>query len=229
LEHIIRFTKTERIQHILLFLSIIVLGITGFSLKYSDTSFGRWLIQFEGGIQSRGILHRISAVVLTGTACWHFLYILFSRLGHHDFMEMMWRKKDGNDFIISLRNLFSRLEKHISYNKFTYWQKIQYWIVVIGTITMIITGIALWFETTAMLLLPKYIMDIILILHGEEALLLILVLFFWHFYIVHLHPDHFPMDMIWLTGKMSIEELKSKHSLQYKEMEAELRNSQEKK
>jgi len=38
---------------------------------------------------------------------------------------------------------------------------------------------------------------------------------FWHFYNEHLKPEVFPMSWLWVTGKMSTEEMKHKHPLEY--------------
>ncbi|OGF67394.1 MAG: hypothetical protein A2Y62_00985 [Candidatus Fischerbacteria bacterium RBG_13_37_8] len=214
----IRFTLTWRILHILLFVSLIVLGLTGFALKYSDTSVGSYLIQLEGGIETRGLLHRISAIILMGAVCWHILYILFSKEGHRDFMKLLPARKDIHDFAQSIKNVFSKEEVAVHYDKYSYWQKVQFWVVALGTITMIATGLILWFETASMTILPKFVMDIVFVLHSDEALLIMLIIFIWHLYIVHLRPGSFPMDRVWLSGTMTVDELKKKHYSYYQEL-----------
>ncbi len=221
MEYIQRFDKNQRIQHVLLMTSLIILGITGFSLKYSDTFLGSFIIKLEGGIQARGILHRISAIVLIATSLWHFFYVLFTKKGHDDFLELKPRWKDFEDFYRTIKGAFTSKEIENYYDKYTYWQKFQYWGVVFGAATMIITGLVLWFETAAMMVLPKFIIDIVLIIHSDEALLLMLILFLWHLYIVHLQADYFPMNKLWLTGKISIEDLKRKHYLQFRKLISE--------
>lgn len=225
-DYVERFNKIQRIQHILLMISLIILSLTGFSLKYSDTFLGSLIIKLEGGIQARGILHRISAIMLIAVALWHFLYILFSKEGHDDFLEMKPKIKDFKDFFKSIKNAFTGKEEDIFYEKYTYWQKFQYWGVIFGVATMIISGFVLWFETAVMMILPKYIIDIVLIIHSDEALLLMLILFFWHLYIVHLQADYFPMNKIWLTGKISIEELKKKHYLEFEKLQKINKNNE---
>jgi hypothetical protein len=37
----------------------------------------------------------------------------------------------------------------------------------------------------------------------------------FHFYNEHLRPDVFPMNWMWLTGKMTIDQLKHHHPAEY--------------
>jgi len=45
-------------------------------------------------------------------------------------------------------------------------------------------------------------------MHSDEALLAIVFILIFHFYNEHLKPEVFPMNWMWLTGKMSTEQLK---------------------
>jgi len=49
-------------------------------------------------------------------------------------------------------------------------------------------------------------------------MMIFLVLFLWHIYDVHLSPGVFPMSKIWLTGKISKDELKEEHPQEYDEI-----------
>ncbi|MCX8011523.1 MAG: hypothetical protein N3A61_10245, partial [Ignavibacteria bacterium] len=56
-ELIERFNLIERIQHIVLFVTLIMLLITGLSLTFYDSWLGRFMIELEGGLKGRGRLH----------------------------------------------------------------------------------------------------------------------------------------------------------------------------
>ena len=47
-----------------------------------------------------------------------------------------------------------------------------------------------------------------------EAVLATLSIIFWHFYFVIFNPDVYPMNLSWLTGKMSEEEMSTEHGLE---------------
>jgi hypothetical protein len=56
---------------------------------------------------------------------------------------------------------------------------------------------------------------VIRIMHSDEALLAIVFILFWHFYNEHLKWDKFPMSMTWITGKITLEQMKHEHPLEY--------------
>jgi hypothetical protein len=43
--------------------------------------------------------------------------------------------------------------------------------------------------------------------HYYEAILATLAIIFWHFYFVIFNPDVYPMNLSWLTGRMSEREM----------------------
>jgi cytochrome b subunit of formate dehydrogenase len=80
---------------------------------------------------------------------------------------------------------------------------------------MIVTGLVLWFEEQAMMIRPKWSLDIARVVHSYEAVLAFLAIIIWHFYHVHLNPEVFPMSRIWLDGKISEHDMKEHHPLEY--------------
>ncbi|MFC2170002.1 formate dehydrogenase subunit gamma [Acidobacteriota bacterium] len=213
-----RFDLNQRVQHIVLFVCLILLSLTGLALKFHNTWLGRLLMKLEGGDEVRGLIHRIAALVFIGFCFFHIFYFIFNRRGHEELMSIKPKRKDFKDFINSFKFNMGLLKKRPLYGRFSYKEKFQYWGVALGSILMIITGIILWSGTSFMNLLPKWALDLTLIIHGYEGVLLFILLFLWHIYNVHLSPDVFPMSKIWLTGKISPEEMKKNHPLEYKEI-----------
>jgi hypothetical protein len=76
---------------------------------------------------------------------------------------------------------------------------------------MILSGLIIWLPQVAARFLPAWAVNASVIVHGYEALLAGLAIFLWHFYWVHLHPDVYPMSMVWLTGKLTEEEMEHHH------------------
>jgi formate dehydrogenase gamma subunit len=211
-----RFSLNQRLQHILTMVSMVLLSLTGLALKYHDTWFGRGMIALEGGFDARGLIHRVAAIVLVALAVYHFLYLLLSEQGHRDFRKMIPSRSDLARVGWMLRTTFSaRGGGCPPAGKFNVCQKVQYFGVMLGTAIMTVTGALLWFETQAMMVLPKWMIDVTMVVHGAEGLLIFVVLFLWHLYNVHLNPGAFPMSRTWLTGRMSVDELKEHHPLEY--------------
>ena len=217
-EFVERFSLRWRIQHIVLMVSFLILAATGFALRYEDSWFGTLMIFLEGGFQSRGILHRTFALVTIGLMLYHLYYIIFSEEGHKEIMKHKPRRQDFKNLLQSLKLLLGIDSQVPAYGKYTAAQKFQYLGVVAGLIIMIITGLILWFETAAMFILPLWMFQITLAVHGDEGLLIFLILFLWHMYNVHLNPDVFPMSKAWLDGKISLKKMQSDHPEEYREI-----------
>lgn len=215
---VLRFTLNERVQHALLMVSTLVLLITGFSLLFHDLWIGRWLLWLEGGIEGRGRIHRWAAVVLMGVCGYHFLYILFTERGHGQFMHMRPRRQDVRDLIQVIRLNLGRGKERPAFDRFDYRQKFQYYAFFVAGATMILSGLGLWFATETMAVMPKWMFDLLAVLHGQESVVIFLLLFVWHLYDVHLRPDVFPMDWSWITGRISVRQLKERHRAEYERL-----------
>ena len=210
-----RFTRSQRVQHFLLLVSFIILIITGLALKYHDSWLGKLVINLEGGVIARGLFHRFAAVLLILVAFYHFLYIVFTRYGHDEFLLVLPEWKDFKNAFQSVKFAIGVSSERPKVDKYAPQDKFQYWAVVAGSLLMIITGLVLWYQTQAMLILPKWAIDITGVVHGYQGVIIAVVILLWHLYIVHLNPKRFPMSRIWIDGKISLEELKAEHPLEY--------------
>jgi len=89
-----------------------------------------------------------------------------------------------------------------------------------GTILMGITGVILWFDNTSIGLFTKLGFDISRTVHFYEAILATLAIVVWHFYFVIFNPDVYPMNLAWLTGKMSEHEMLDEHPAELERLKA---------
>ncbi|MFH1567010.1 MAG: cytochrome b/b6 domain-containing protein [Gemmatimonadota bacterium] len=210
-DQVLRFTVNERVQHLALMVCAILLVITGLSLRYADTGFGRAVIELEGGIEARGYLHRLAAAGLMLVWAYHVLYIMFTERGHAQFMAILPCRADCRDLALTLRHSLGTAAEPAAAEHFDFRQKFQYWAVGLAVASMVFTGLVMWFATAAMAVMPKWVMDLAVVIHSGEALLIFLVLFVWHLYDTHLRPGVFPMDRTWITGRLSREELRQRH------------------
>lgn len=211
-EYLVRFNLIERIQHIILFVTLIMLLLTGLSLTFHDSWFGKFMIQLEGGLEGRGNLHNFFAFVLIGLSIFHAFYVTFSDKGHAEISHLKYRRKDLKDIVLSFKYNFGISKEKPRFGRYNLAQKLQYWGVIVGCAIMIATGLILLlkFWDVAMIV-PKWLWDITNLVHSYEGMLIFLVLFVWHIYDVHLSPGVFPMSKVWLTGKISLKELREEH------------------
>lgn len=210
-----RFSVNQRVQHVILMISVATLIVTGMPVFYSEVPASQVLVQWMGGVDIRGGLHRAAAVVLLSLGCYHLLYILFAGRGRKEFLALMPERKDLSDMKVLLRYYFTSAKNKPENGRFSFVEKFEYLAVAWGMVVMGITGLVLWFPERTTLILPRWVLDVARVIHSYEALLAFLSIIIWHFYNVHLGPDVFPMSVTWLNGLISEERMRHEHPAEY--------------
>lgn len=210
-----RFGRNFRAQHMLMFVSVILLIITGMPLKFPEFGISKFvIIHMLGGIQNSTLIHRIAAVGLIIVGVWHLGYIAFERRGRTDFFLMIPRPRDIVDFFHTMMFYLGRRASGPKFGRFSFIEKFDYWAVYWGMVIMIGSGLILWFKEA----FSKGVFDIAREAHSDEGLLATLAIIVWHFYNVHFNPDVFPMSWVWWHGKLSESQMKHHHPLEYAEI-----------
>ena len=96
------------------------------------------------------------------------------------------------------------------FDRWTYWEKFDYWAVFWGMFIIGGSGLLLWFPVFFAQFLPGWMFNIATLVHGEEALLAVGFIFTIHFFNGHLRPEKFPMDTVIFTGRISEDELQGR-------------------
>ena len=213
-----RFTMNELIQHNILLVSFIILAMTGFMLKFPDSSFGRlmYYLGFSEGV--RQWTHRISAVVMIGLSVYHGAYLIITSRGREVLSGIFPRYSDVKQFISTMMYYLHLSKKHPQYDNFNYIAKMEYWALIWGTIVMGITGIILWFPTLVGDWAPVWVIKVSEIVHFYEAILATLAIVVWHWFFVIFHPNEYPVNFIVIDGKISVEHYKGEHGIRYRNM-----------
>lgn len=214
----LRFSLNFRLQHVTLLSSCVVLILTGLPIKFHDTSWAAFMFDLMGGIQNSSLLHRIGAVGLIGVALYHMAYLAVFAEGRRNFLALIPGPRDLRDLVQMIRYFLGRTSERPRFGRFSYVEKFDYWAVYWGIVVMVGSGLLLWFENLTLSAFPKYILDIAKEAHSDEALLATLAIIIWHFYNVHFNPRKFPMNRVWLTGKLSEEEMLEEHPLEYEQL-----------
>jgi len=210
-----RFGKNFRAQHMLMFVSVIILIITGMPLKFPEYNLSKFIIiTLLGGLENSTLIHRIGAVGLIIVGVWHLVYTVFSRFGRRDFILMIPKPQDIKDFFHTLLYFFGKKSSGPKFGRFSFIEKFDYWAVYWGMVIMIGSGLIMWFKE----LFPKVIFDIGREAHSDEGLLATLAIIVWHFYNVHFNPEVFPMSWVWWHGNLTESEMKHHHALEYAEI-----------
>lgn len=217
----LRMTAHERVQHGVLALSFVVLVITGFMLRYPEAW---WVVALrrmsDRAFEWRSLSHRVAGVFMLVGGVWHVAYLAFTQSGRRLFLDLLPRWRDVTDPWKVLKYNLGLAPEKPGFPRFSYIEKCEYWAMAWGTLLMGVTGAVLWFDNTSMGLFSKLGFDIARTIHFYEAILATLAILVWHFYFVIFNPDVYPMNLAWLTGRMSEAELHEEHPLYLQELKA---------
>ncbi|MBU1234738.1 MAG: cytochrome b/b6 domain-containing protein [Proteobacteria bacterium] len=214
---IVRLNAQERIQHLLTFVTFVLLVVTGYMLRMPE----EWILKFGGWGETifyyRGITHRVCGVLMIATGLYHVIYLIACKSGRSFMFAMIPVWKDVTDIFQNLGYYLGLRAEPPKFRRFDYREKAEYLALVAGTIIISVTGIFLWTEVYW----SKFVLDLSILIHGMEAILATLAIIVWHFYAVHWKPGQFPMSNVWIDGKMSNHHLKEEHAVQYEQMVAD--------
>ncbi len=219
-----RFPLYHRLLHGLLMTSFLGLAATGMPLRFNQARWADNVAHAMGGFGAILFFHRTFAVLLTICFVFHIGYVLHLALVKHE-PGVFWgpdsmipQPRDAVDMFRHFRWFFG-LGPQPTFDRFTYWEKFDYWAVFWGMAIIGTSGYMLWFSGFFAKLVPGWFFNIALLLHSEEALLAVWFIFAIHFFNNHLRPDKFPLDPVIFTGRVTEEELRSERSEEIERLE----------
>ncbi|MBN2082915.1 cytochrome b/b6 domain-containing protein [bacterium] len=224
-----RFNLHHRIQHFFMAFPFTMLIITGWPLRFPELVVSKIGCSLVGGVEVVGILHRIFGVMLVGVSIYHAVYLVVMFLRGQRSVAMLPSFTDAKEAWGDILYFLGVRDKRPRFSRYNWIEKVEYYAVIWGTVVMILSGIIIWIPQIATKYLPSWVVPASVIVHGYEALLAGLAIFLWHFYWVHLHPSVYPMSMVWLTGKLTEEEMEHHHPRELEMLKERERKSAEKK
>ena len=221
-----RFPPFERLLHFLVVTSFLLLVLTGMPLKFYYTSWAKAIFGLLGGTEAARTLHHFGALVTFLYFGLHLARLLvnswqsrarfrgggfrskWSRLKlalfGPDSMIPTWQ--DARDFIAHQKWFFGRGPKP-QFDRWTYWEKFDYFAVFWGVAIIGLSGLIMWFPKFFCHFMPGWMINIALIVHSDEALLAAGFIFTVHFFNTHFRLEKFPMDTVIFSGRISKTEL----------------------
>ena len=220
-----RFTAGWRLIHGILAIAVMTLVLTGTSVLFSGQAWAQATIQLIGGPKVAAIVHRTAALT--------FIVIFFGHLvvvGWNIFKQrktFRWfgptslvpNVRDFKDIALMFK-WFLGFAPRPRFDRWTYWEKFDYWAPFWGMVAIGLSGLMLWFPTVTASFLPGWVFNVATIVHAEEAILAAVFLFTVHYFNVHFRPEKFPMDIVMVTGAVPIEEFRHEHPLEYERLSA---------
>jgi cytochrome b subunit of formate dehydrogenase len=225
-----RFTVSDRILHLLVIISFLGLAATGTPLRFAHTEWAQVALQAVGGVSVAGLLHRIFGVVTIGYFVAHLAQLvirLWPRIVDGSFVRAMIgpdslvpNASDVGDVFANFR-YFLGLGPKPTFDRWTYWEKFDYWAVFWGVVFIGATGLILWFPTLSTNFVPGWFINVATIVHSQEALLAMGFIFAVHFFNSHLRRRNFPMDEVIFTGSVPLEAYREERGREWARVERE--------
>ena len=219
----LRFTRSQRLLHAAMMTSFLGLAFTGLPLLFSDAPWARVIARLLGGFNAAGILHRLFASVMITCFVVH-VFDVMRRVFVKKDLRILWGPESmvpqPSDVLEMLQHMrwFLRLGPRPKFDHFTYWEKFDYWAVFWGMAVIGTSGFFLWFPAFFSRFVPGWAFNIAMLIHGEEALLAVGFIFTIHFFNSHLRPEKFPMDPVFITGRVGLGELRDERPAEFERL-----------
>jgi cytochrome b subunit of formate dehydrogenase len=216
-----RFDVLDRVMHALLMFTFIGCALTGIPLLVADHAWAQAFARLLGGFQATMLFHRICAAIMIVVFVGHVVRVFATAARTGKWLEMVW---SPNSMVPNLKDL-ADIVGHVKwfvgkgprprFDRYTYWEKFDYWAVFWGMFIIGGSGLLLWFPFFFSQFLPGWIFNIATVVHGEEALLAVGFIFTIHFFNGHVRPEKFPMDPVIFTGRVSEHEMLEERGTEY--------------
>lgn len=224
-----RFNRRHIFLHLIVITSFLGLSLTGLPLKFNDQEWARVLMTIFGGSANAGLIHRWCAALTffyffaaIGMSI-HFLFIRkdipgnwLQRLFGPD--SLCPNLRDLADITGMVRWFLFKGPKPV-FERWTYWEKFDFFGVFWGMLIIGGSGLMLWFPQFFGTFLPGWMFNVATILHSDEALLATGFIFTVHFFNTHGRPEKFPMDFVIFNGQLAKNEFIEERGDQWKRYE----------
>jgi cytochrome b subunit of formate dehydrogenase len=222
-KHFRRFHWLWRVAHLLFAVSLMMLTLTGITVLYAESAWAPVIAAMLGGPQTAALIHRTFAVIFASIFFAHLGWMLvhiaknwktFQWFGPNSLVP---RWQDLHDAVAMFRWFFGKGPRPV-FDRWTYWEKFDYWAPFWGVTIIGVSGFMMWFPALTATYLPGWVFNVAMIAHGEEAFLAAVFLFTVHFFNNHFRPDKFPIDVVMFTGSMPVEEFAREHAVEYRRL-----------
>jgi len=240
-----RFRPVDRFCHFLIIVSFLILVSTGMPLKFHDSAWAKEVFNFLGGAHVAAKLHRFGAVLSGAYLTIHIISLLSPvRRRWRTFRDEQGRFRVrkllafvfGPDSPLPNLNDLRDARDHVKwffgrgpkpkFDRFTYWEKFDYFAELWGSAFIGISGLLMWFPVQVSHVLPGWIVNLAQIIHSQEALLAAGFILTFHFFNSHFRLEKFPLDTVMFSGRITEAEMRHERPRQFERLSAEGRLSE---
>lgn len=198
-----RFDLHQRTQHILLLSSITVLALTGLPQGFPDWPTSQWWLALWGSALSARTMHRVAATALDFAILYHLVYLAGRAFVEgHLATTMLPTRQDLRELWHTLRFLLGREGRGPAFGRFSYRQKLDYWVVAVCAPALSITGLGMVHADLVPQVLSPLALALSVAVHRSLAAFFLGYLVVVHLHHVHLAPEVFPFNPSMFTGSL---------------------------
>jgi cytochrome b subunit of formate dehydrogenase len=218
-----RFALGWRVGHLLFALVTMTLVLTGMAALFAHTGWAPYVAKALGGASGMALIHRVAAAVFVGVFVIHLIYVMQKLLRDKNFRwfgpdSLVPNWKDLQDMIGMFKWFLDKGPKP-RFDRWTYYEKFDYWAVFWGVAIIGGSGLSLAIPHITATFLPGWVFNVATVVHGEEAFLAAVFLFTVHFFNNHFRPDKLPPpDIVMFTGLQPLDEFRREHPAQYQRL-----------
>ena len=229
----VRFRPIDRFCHFLIIISFFLLVLTGMPLKFHDAWWAQWIFEILGGASRAAFLHRVGAALSGVYLVLHIASVVgpirqgMARVrakqgsaGLRDLVGIVFgpdsplpNLQDLRDVTAHVRWFLGRGQKP-KFDKFTYWEKFDYFAELWGSAFIGLSGLVMWFPEKFSLFVPGWAVNLAQIVHSQEALLAAGFILTFHFFNSHFRLEKFPLDTVMFSGRISEDEMRHERGRQ---------------
>ncbi len=214
---IIRFSLVYRAFQFLIVVSLMGLALTGLLLRYSNLAWVQRVAHSVGGFPVASLWHKAFAILTIGYCSAYGVWIVIRmtrlRRRHVPWNAILFgpnspvfTSRDRKDCVGMVRWFFG-LGSKPTFERWTYWEKFDYWAVASIMVFIGTSGLVIWLPNLFARFLPGGALNLAEMIHSEVSLLVTGFLMAIHYFNTHFRPEKFPMDLSVLTGLVSEEHL----------------------
>jgi len=204
-DQIVRFDFHLKAQHYLIMIGVTVAGIFGLAQAFPDWAVSQWFVEeIWGGLELKRQFHHYFAYIIDFTVFYFIGYLAYKFfIKKEKLRAMLPSLKDFRDFFEMNLYIFGLRKEEPKYNRYTFGQKLDFYLIVVGIPTLSLTGLAMHYTTIFEPIITSTGIALAAVIHRSVAIFLVWFILSVHLYYAHLSPGLFPVNTVILTGKMA--------------------------
>lgn len=190
-------------QHTLFVGSLLALAVTGLPQKFNSLGLSQWIMDSVGGIETLRLIHHIAGGVLIFTGFYHVALVLVAVLIFRMMtpLQMIPDGKDLRDALQMTRYFLGLRQQRTAFNRPSYFQKLDYWVIVWSMMVMGSSGLIALFPVRAVRFVSGESVLAALGVHSSSAMLVVAWVLLIHLIYAGLAPALFPHRAAFLSGE----------------------------